>query len=478
MSITSEPSDTTTSSTDEPGSRPAGVDVLLTDGTTAQIRSITPEDAPAVSAFHRGLSGNTVHMRYFGAHPDLSDRELERLTRADDPDHLALLAERNGTLVAVAQYDREVGEDEAEVAFVVDDAHQGLGLGTILLEHLASAARRHGIKRFVADTLVVNRRMLDVFAGVGFARRSSTDHEVVSVVMDIAPTQLALDAADRRDAVAVVRSMERLLRPRSVAVMGASRQAGTIGYELVRNLVGTSLQGPVYPINPMADYVASIPCWPSIEAVPGEVDLAVIAVPAASVTEAVEACGRKGVAAVVVVSAGFAEVGPEGEAAQRAAARLAHDHSMRMVGPNCFGVLNTAPAVSMNATFAADVPIAGRVGFASQSGGLGIAILAEAKSRDLGLSSFVSLGNKADISGNDLLTWWEQDGDTDVILLYLESFGNARKFARLARRIGRTKPIVVVKSGRSRAGRRAASSHTAALASPEQAVDALSSKQG
>lgn len=478
MSITSEPSDTTTSSTDEPGRRPAGVDVLLTDGTTAQIRSITPEDAPAVSAFHRGLSGNTVHMRYFGAHPNLSDRELERLTRADDPDHLALLAERNGTLVAVAQYDREVGKDEAEVAFVVDDAHQGLGLGTILLEHLASAARRHGIKRFVADTLVVNRRMLDVFAGVGFARRSSTDHEVVSVVMDIAPTQVALDAADRRDAGAVVRSMERLLRPRSVAVMGASRQAGTIGYELVRNLVGTGLQGPVYPINPMADYVASIPCWPSIEAVPGEVDLAVIAVPAASVTEAVEACGRKGVAAVVVVSAGFAEVGPEGEAAQRAAARLAHDHSMRMVGPNCFGVLNTAPAVSMNATFAADVPIAGRVGFASQSGGLGIAILAEAKSRDLGLSSFVSLGNKADISGNDLLTWWEQDGDTDVILLYLESFGNARKFARLARRIGRTKPIVVVKSGRSRAGRRAASSHTAALASPEQAVDALFLKAG
>jgi acetyl coenzyme A synthetase (ADP forming)-like protein len=478
MSITSEPSDTTTSSTDEPGGGPDGVDVLLADGTTAQIRSITPEDAPAVSAFHRGLSGNTVHMRYFGGHPNLSDRELERLTRADDPDHLVLLAERNGTLVAVAQYEREVGKDEAEVAFVVDDAHQGLGLGTILLEHLASAARRHGIKRFAADTLVVNRRMLDVFAGVGFARRSSTDHEVVNVVMDIAPTQQALDAADRRDAVAVVRSMERLLRPRSVAVIGASRQAGTIGYELVRNLVGTSLQGPVYPVNPMADHVASIPCWPSIEAVPGEVDLAVIAVPAASVTEAVESCGRKGVAAVVVVSAGFAEVGPEGEAAQRAAARLAHDHSMRMVGPNCFGVLNTAPAVSMNATFAADVPIAGRVGFASQSGGLGIAILAEAKSRDLGLSSFVSLGNKADISGNDLLTWWEQDDDTEVILLYLESFGNARKFARLARRIGRTKPIVVVKSGRSRAGRRAASSHTAALASPEQAVDALFLKAG
>ena len=403
MSDASDPG-TPTTGPDGFGGNPEGVDILLKTGTTAHIRTITPADAAAVAAFHDGLSRDTVHLRYFNAHPHLTDRELERLTRNDSPDHLALVAERNGTLVAVAQYDREVGNDEAEVAFVIDDANQGQGLGTILLEHLASAARRNGVKRFAADALAINRRMLDVFSDVGFARRSSTDHDVVNVVMDIAPSQTALNAADRRDAVAVVRSMERLLRPRSVAVIGASRQAGTIGYELVRNLVGTSLQGPVYPINPMADHVASIPCWPGIEAVTGPVDLAVIAVPAPLVAETVEACGRKGVGAMVVVSAGFAEVGPEGKEAQRVILRLARDHSMRMVGPNCFGVLNTAAGVSMNATFAADVPIAGRVGFASQSGGLGIAILAEAKSRGLGLSSFVSLGNKADISGNDLLT--------------------------------------------------------------------------
>ncbi len=453
-------------------------DVLLSDGTTAQIRPLTPADIPAVEEFHGRLSPGSIQLRYFSAHPRLSPHELEQLTRNGDPDHLALVAERQGTFLAIAQYDRPVGSAEAEVAFVVDDDHQGLGLGTILFEYLASAARRHGIKRFVADTLLVNKRMLDVFAAVGFARRTSRDRDVVSVVLDIAPSQQALDAADHRDAVAVVRSMEPLLRPRSVAVIGASRHPGTIGYELVRNLVGSGLQGPVYPVNPNATHVASIPCWPSIDAVPERVDLAVVAVPAALVADTVEACGRRGVGALVVVSAGFAEAGPEGREAQHAAVRSAHDHSMRMVGPNCFGVLNTDPAVSMNATFAADVPIAGRVGFGSQSGGLGIAILAEAKGRDLGLSSFVSLGNKADISGNDLLTWWEQDDDTDVILLYLESFGNARKFARLARRIGATKPIVVVKSGRSRAGRRAASSHTAALASPEQAVDALFRKAG
>jgi len=457
---------------------PAGVDVLLKDGSTAHLRAITPADVPAVTAFHDGLSRDTVHLRYFSAHPHLSELELERLTRSDSPDHLALAAERDGALVAVAQYDREVGKDEAEVAFVIDDAHQGLGIGTILLEHLAGAARRYGIKRFAADALARNRRMLAVFADVGFAQRSSRDYDVVNVVMDIVPSHEALEAADRRDAVAVVRSMERLLRPRSVAVIGASRHVGTIGYELVRNLVGTGFEGPVYPINPLTDHVASIPCWSGIEAVPDQVDLAVVAVPASTVAETVEACGRKGVGALVVVSAGFAETGEEGVAAQAAVLRPARAHSMRMVGPNCFGLLNTAPEVSMNATFAADVPIAGRVAFGSQSGGLGIAILAEAKGRDLGLSSFVSLGNKADISGNDLLTWWEQDDATDVILLYLESFGNARKFARLAARVGCTKPIVVVKSGRSRAGRRAASSHTAALASPEQAVDALFHKAG
>ena len=455
-----------------------GVDVVLSDGSLAHIREVRPDDATRIAAFNEAQSLETIRLRYFNAHRILSERELERLTRIGDPDHLALVVEQDQELVAFAQYDREVGRDEAEVAFLVGDEHQGKGLGTLLLEHLAAAARRNGIKRFVASTLADNRRMLDVFASVGFARRSTLEHDVVGVVLDITPSRQAQQAADERDRIAVVHSLRHLLSPHSVAVVGASRHPGTIGYELVRNLVDGGLEGPVYPVNPHTDHVASLPCWPSVTAVPGTVDLAVVAVPAASVAEVVDECGRKGVGSLVVVSAGFAEASEDGRNAQREVLQTARRYGMRVVGPNCFGILSTDPAVSMNATFAADVPLEGHAGFASQSGGLGIAILAEAKVRNLGLSSFVSLGNKADVSGNDLITWWEADERTRVILLYLESLGNARKFARLARRIGRTKPIVVVKSGRSRAGQRAASSHTAAMASPETAVDALFAQAG
>ena len=237
-------------------------------------------------------------------------------------------------------------------------------------------------------------------------------------------------------------------------------------------------EGRVYPVNPSARAVASLPCWPTIEDVPGDVDLALIVVPAVAVPDVVEACGRKKVGGLVVISAGFAEAGVAGVATQRQLTRMAHANGMRLIGPNCFGIINTDAAVSMNATFAADRPIPGATGFASQSGGLGIAILAEARARGLGLSCFVSMGNKADVSGNDMLTWWEQDDATRAILLYLESFGNPRKFSRIARRVGRKKPIVAVKSGRSSAGTRAASSHTAALASSDQAVEALFHQTG
>jgi acetyl coenzyme A synthetase (ADP forming)-like protein len=452
--------------------------VRLADGTTATLRPISEEDGPAVVRFHSRLSPETIWLRYFSPHPTLTDREVERLCRSGDPDHLALVALRGDDIIGIAQYDRAVGSDEAETAFAVLDAEQGNGVGTLLLEHLAARARLHGVKRFAADTLAVNNRMLGVFGSVGFARQSSMEAGVVHIVLDIAPTADALEAADRRDARAVVRSLERLLRPGSVAVIGASRRPGTIGHELVRNLVRGAFQGPVYPVNPSARQIASIPCWPSIDDVPGDVDLAVIAVPADSVVEVAEACGHRHVGGLVIVSTGFAESSPEGLEAQRELVAIARRHGMRIVGPNCFGVLNTDPAVSLNATFAADAPVAGRVGFASQSGGLGIAILGEARSRGIGLSTFVSMGNKADVSGNDVLEWWEHDDGTAALLLYLESFGNPRKFSRLARRIGRNKPILVVKSGRSGAGRRAASSHTAALASPDEAVDALLAQAG
>jgi acetyl coenzyme A synthetase (ADP forming)-like protein len=457
---------------------PQDVDVLLKDGSTAQLRPIRPDDASSVVLFHSRLSAESVRLRFFTAHPHLSEEEVDRLTHLSGGDDLALVALRGDDIVAIAQYDRSPESDEAEVAFVVDDHYHGKGLSSLLLERLAAEARRHGIKRFVAQTLWENQAMRDVLHDAGFAPKFSHDADLVSVVLDIAPSPEAVAAADERDRVAVVRSMARLLQPRSIAVIGASRSPGTIGHELVTNLVMGGFGGPVYPVNPSATAVASLPCWSTIEDVPGDVDLAVVAVPAPVVADVVAACGRKHVGGLVLISAGFAETGAEGAVAQRHITRVAHANGMRIIGPNCFGVINTDPAVSMNATFAAGQPIPGAIGFASQSGGLGIAILAEAHSRGLGLSCFVSMGNKADVSGNDLLTWWEQDDATRVILLYLESFGNPRKFSRIARRVGRQKPIVAVKSGRSSAGTRAASSHTAALASSEQAVDALFRQTG
>jgi len=454
------------------------VDVLLKDGSTARIRPIRPDDGPAVVTFHAGLSPESIRLRFFTPHPHLSDKEVDHLIHLIGGDDLALVALRGTEIVAIAQYDRSPGSEEAEVGFVVDDSYHGRGLSSLLLERLAAEARRQGVKRFVAHTLWENQAMRGVLHDAGFSPQFSHDADVVTVVLDIAPSPEAVAAADERDRTAVVRSMARLLQPRSIAVIGASRRPGTIGHELVTNLVGGGFEGPVYPVNPSATSVASLPSWPTIEAVPGDVDLAVVAVPAPAVPEVVAGCGRKNVGGLVLISAGFAEAGVEGAVAQHEIARLAHSNGMRIVGPNCFGVINTDPAVSMNATFAADQPIQGAIGFASQSGGLGIAILAEARSRGLGLSAFVSMGNKADVSGNDVLTWWEQDDATRVILLYLESFGNPRKFGRIARRVSRKKPIVAIKSGRSNAGTRAASSHTAALASSEQAVDALFRQTG
>lgn len=454
-----------------------GVDVLLADGSTARLRPLGPGDGPAVAALFADLSHDSTVMRFFGPHR-VSEPEIDRLLHVDGVDTAALAVERGGALIALAEYDRQPGSFDAEVAFVVADPYQGRGLGTLLLEHLAAAARDAGIQRFVVDTLAVNARMLGVLRSAGFARQYQRDASVTRVVLDIAPTAEARRAALERDLVATRMSIERLLRPRAVAVIGASRQPGTVGYELLRNLVAGGFTGPVYAVNPEARSVASLPAWPDIESVPGPVDLAVVAVPAPAVLEVTEACGRAGVGALVIISAGFAETGDEGAARQLAVTRAAHRLGMRLIGPNCFGVVNAEPAVSMNATFATHLPRPGRIGFASQSGGLGIAILAEAEARGLGLSAFVSMGNKADVSSNDLLTWWETDPDTDVVLLYIESFGNPPKFNQLARRIGRSKPIVAVKSGRSRAGTRAAVSHTAAPASPERAVDALFEQTG
>jgi acetyl coenzyme A synthetase (ADP forming)-like protein len=453
-------------------------DVVLADGATVHVRPIHPSDAPLIEDLHHRLSAETIYRRFFTPKPELDPELLTHLVTVDYVDRMALVALLGGRIIAVARYDRLPGSTDAEVAFVVDDAHQGRGLGTLLLEHLVVIARTRGITRFIAETLPENQAMLHVFLGAGFEVTRRFDGGVVDVEFPIASTPASESAAEDRDRASVARSMARLLRPRSVAVIGASREPGTVGHELVRNLLASRFQGPVVPINPRATHVAGVYAFPSLADVPASIDLAVIAVPAAAVEDVVQQCAAKGVAGLVVISAGFAETGPAGRDAERRLVELARGNGMRMIGPNCMGVVNTNPDVQLNATFAPTSPVRGRVGFLSQSGALGIAVLAEADTRGLGVSTFVSVGNKADVSSNDLLSYWEDDPDTDVILLYLESFGNPRKFARLARRIARRKPIVAVKGGRGRAGARAASSHTAALTSPDAVVDALFGQAG
>jgi acetyl coenzyme A synthetase (ADP forming)-like protein len=455
------------------------IDAVLADGGTVHIRPIRPDDATAHRAFFARQSEQSVYFRFFGPRSELSDREVTHFTTVDYRDRMAFVAFLRDEMIAVGRYDRLAHGDEAEVAFAVADEHQGRGLATLLLEYLATYAATQGITRFSADTLIDNRRMLEVFHDAGFRRdRRSIEYGVIRLSFDIEPTGESLAASERRAWTAGVASITRILQPQSVAVIGAGRNPQSIGHAVVRNLIDGGFKGPVYPVNPKSAELLGLACSPSVEAIDGPVDLAVLAIPAAQCIEAVDACGRKGVKGLVVITSGFAEVGGDGMELQRELLLRAHRGGMRVVGPNCFGVINTASDVRLNATFASRAPARGGIAFASQSGALGIAVLEQSLTSGLGLSSFVSMGNKSDVSSNDLLRYWQQDGQTRAILLYLESFGNPRAFARVAPVVSRTTPIVVVKSGRSSAGTRAAASHTAALASSDTIVDALFRQAG
>jgi acetyl coenzyme A synthetase (ADP forming)-like protein len=453
-------------------------DVVSADGRTVRIRPIRPDDDERVLRLYERLSPESMYLRFFSPVPAAMAHQTERLTQVDQDQHVAIVAEHGDDLVAMARYDREPPGDTAEVAFVVDDAHQGRGLGTLLLEHLAAIGRGQGIRRFVATTLPQNRRMLEVFRDAGYEVTSHFEQGTFEVSFSIGATEASLAAQLDREHRAEGRSVAELLTPSSIAVIGAGRRRGTIGHEILRNLLAGGFTGAVYPVNANAHSVAGVRAYPTIGDVPEEVDLAVVTVPAADVPDTVRQCAAKAVRGLVIVSAGFAETGGDQAQVEHELVELARRHGMRVVGPNCMGVINTNPMVGMNATFAPFVPTAGRIAFSSQSGGLGIELLGRAAELGLGISTFVSVGNKADVSGNDLLQYWEEDPDTDVILLYLESFGNPRKFARLARRVSRAKPIIAVKSGRTQAGSRAAGSHTAALASSDVAVEALFRQAG
>jgi acyl-CoA synthetase (NDP forming)/RimJ/RimL family protein N-acetyltransferase len=427
-------------------------DVVASDGGIVHLRPIVPSDADALLRFHASLSERTRYLRYFGPYPHVSARDLERFSVVNHRDRVAFVCLLGGEVIAVGRYEGLMRPDgsveSAEVAFVARDSHQGRGLGSILLEHLAAAGRENGLRRFEAEVLVENRAMVRVFRDAGYQVSRAFADGVLHLEFDIDPTERSLVVRDSREQRAEARSVHNALHPSSVAVIGASTDPSKIGHAILANLLRGNFTGPVYPVHAEARSVRGVRAYASVTDIPDEVDLAVVAVPASGIDDVLGSCFAKGVTTLVVVSAGFAETGPEGVLAERRLVTAARAQGMRVIGPNALGVANTAAEVRLNATLAPDLPGRGRIGFFAQSGALGIAILAAARKRGLGLSTFVSAGNRADLSGNDMLQYWQTDPATDLVLLYLETFGNPRKFARVARRLARTKPIVAVKSGR------------------------------
>ena len=453
--------------------------VVLRDGSTVRIRVMTAADEPLLLSLLQSLSEESRWLRFYStASGNALVSEAHREATLDRTFALLAFSGVEERVVGHAFY-AAIDAHRAEVAFTIANDFQGRGLGSMLLGQLAEVAAASGIQVFEAEVVASNQAMLQVFRSSGFPLEVRAAAGQIHVTFPTSFSEAAISQFEHRESIAAVNALKLFFNPRAVAVVGASRERGTIGGEVFHNLLSYGFKGPVYPVNPTAEVVQSVLAYPSIEAILGPVDLAIIVVPADQVVEVAAACGRKGVKALVVVSAGFSETGIEGQERQTELVEICRAAGMRLIGPNCMGIANTDPTVSLDATFAPAVPPRGHVGFSSQSGALGLAIMEYANSLGLGISTFVSVGNKADISGNDLLRYWEGDEGTDVILLYLESFGNPKKFSEIARRVGKKKPIVVVKSGRSQAGARATSSHTGALiAASDVTVDALFRQSG
>jgi acyl-CoA synthetase (NDP forming)/GNAT superfamily N-acetyltransferase len=453
---------------------------LLIDGSTVEIRPAAPGDAEAVRAMHEALSPQNAYLRFFNLSPLNAEREARRVCREPGPDHAALLAWLGGELAGVASYEPSGRPGAAEIALTVPDHLHGRGIGTLLLEHLVSIARQRQLQAFTAVTLPQNAAMLGVFADAGLPeQRELADGEIVltfPLPADEADRRLGeyLDSVAARESRADVASLRPLLRPSSIAVVGASRRRGSAGREILHNIVTGGFAGPVYPVNPAArelegQTLEGLPCLASADDLPEHVDVAVIAVPAPALPDVAEACGRRGVRSLVVITGDLAGEGPRLLATCRA-------YGMRLAGPNCFGI--AVPGLGLNATFADRHPRPGVAGLVVQSGGIGVSFLTTLSRLGIGVSSFASVGDKYDVSSNDLLTWWEQDGETRLVAMYVESFGGPRRFARTARRIGHRLPVLTVIGGRSAAGQRAAASHTAAAATPLVTQEALFAQAG
>ncbi|MEV7774110.1 GNAT family N-acetyltransferase [Kitasatospora sp. NPDC086791] len=434
-------------------------DILLRDGGTARIRPITPADAGRLVEFYEQVSDQSKYFRFFAPYPRLSDKDVRRFTHHDFVNRVGLAVVVRDRFIATVRYDRIDAEGrpsatgtDAEVAFLVQDAHQGRGVASALLEHIAAVAQERGIRRFQAEVLPQNRKMVKVFTDAGYTQHRSFADGVVHLEFDLEQTDRSLAVMRAREHRAEARSVQRLLTPRSVAVIGVSRTPQTVGRAILRDVLGSApAECPVYAVNRNAlpgTELDGVPVHRSILDIPGPVDLAVIAVPEGAVPAAVAECGAHGVQGLVVVTAGYAETGPEGRDRQRALVRQARAAGMRVIGPNAFGLINTDPANPLNASLAPRLPGRGGFGIFCQSGAIGVALLEAAHRRGLGVSSFASVGNRADVSGNDFLQYWAEDDATQVVLLYLESFGNPRKFTRIARRLAAAKPVVVVKGAR------------------------------
>jgi acyl-CoA synthetase (NDP forming)/GNAT superfamily N-acetyltransferase len=463
-----------------PVAQNGAVDALTSDGAIVALRPVTGADTTALTDLFNRASAASLRLRFF-ANPGrpLLAAEVARLSKPPSPQHGSIAAELGGAVVGVASYERRgTAEPVAEFAVFVADEHQGRGIGTLLLEHLARHARQQGIRELYGEVLAANARMLRVAGDLTADTSSQPGDGVVEVTIATEADEQALAAMEARDRAAGQASLRPLLAPRSVAVVGAGRRPGGVGHEVLTGLVRYGFTGPVYPVNPHATTVAGVPAYPALTRLPGPVDLVIVAIPAGTVPEVFEDAAAAGARAAVVLTAGFSEAGEEGRAAQAALVRRARAAGIRVVGPNSLGIVNTDPQVRLDASFAPEAPLRGGLAVASQSGAVGIAVLEHASRAGCGISAFVSLGNKADVSGNDLLGYWYDDPDTSAVALYLESFGNPRKFARIARALARRKPVLAVFSGRSGAGQRAGASHTAAAAAPHVAVDSLFAQAG
>ena len=450
-----------------------GVDVVLRDGSTAHLRAARQDDRAALSHFYQQLSLESRYFRFFGK-PRVDSIVDDVLQAIALPGAFTLVAEIEHRIVAIGQYFPTDAPGRAEAAFAISDAHQGRGIGTKLLERLGVEARAHGITSFEAYFLHENNRMRTVFADAGFGVTwERVDGQITRAILSLEPSDELHNKAAARSRAAAHASLSAFFRPQGVAVVGAGRHRGRIGAEIFHNVLACGYRGRVVPVNPSGQPVEGVPSVPRVTDIDGDIALAVIAVPCAQVESVVDDCIAKGVKALLIISAGFSETGAAGREMEAAIVDKVRAAGIRLIGPNCMGIINTDPSVRLNATFSPVYPPGGRVALSTQSGALGLAILDYATRLHIGFSTFASIGNKADVSGNDLIQYWADDPGTDIILLYLESFGNPRTFSELARDIGRRKPIVAVKAGRSAAGARAASSHTGALASSDVIVEAL-----